>query len=192
MSIKLPQTILFLALATVICAIPVFGQTRSGTANETRPPNPNEAVSAEKSSPNNKSDFDGPPLMEMHVRQIIKAAEKEHLENMDRAREAAKISAHLKDTFVSAKEFALPDRKKLERVEKLTKRVRSEAGGSDSEMPLEEFPKDLGAALARMADLSEQMRKEVEKTPRKVVSAAVIENANRLLEVIQYTRRFSQ
>jgi len=185
MSIKLLQGILFLTSVCAICSVPVFGQSAP-------PVNPNEAMSADKSSPNSKSVFYGSPSEEMHVRLTIKLAEKQHLENLDRAREAAKLSAHLKETFVSAKVFVLPDRKKLERVEKLTRRVRNEAGGSDCEMALEEFPKDLETALTRLAELSEQMRKEVEKTPRQVVSTAVIERANRLLEVIQYTRRFSQ
>lgn len=185
MSIKLSQRILLLAFFSAVYSFPVLGQS-------TRPVNPNEAVSADKSAPNSKSVFDGLPFEEMHVRRAIKLAEKQHRENLDKAREAAKLSAHLKETFVSAKVFVLPDRKKLERIEKLTRRVRSEAGGSDCEMALEQFPKDLEAALTRLTDLSEQMRKEVEKTPRQVVSAAVIERANRLLEVIQYTRSFSQ
>ena len=53
-------------------------------------------------------------------------------------------------------------------------------------------PVKKGHATTAIADVSDRVRKEVEKTPRQVVSACVIERANQLLEVIQYARRFSQ
>jgi hypothetical protein len=165
----------------------------SAQGQSTLPPNPNEAMGADKPAPNSRSVFDGSsPADEMHVRRAIKLAEKEHLENLDRAREAAKISAELKTTFATAKALTLPDFKKLEKLEKLTRRIRSEAGGSDSELPLDQVPQDLESALTTMADVSDQVRKEVEKTPRQVISACVIERVNQLIEVIQYARRFSQ
>ncbi|MEO8435388.1 MAG: hypothetical protein ABI596_10880 [Pyrinomonadaceae bacterium] len=183
MTTKLFRHILSLAFVFAICSISLCGQVRSVPTND--------SVSADKSAPSTKSIFENEPIEEMHVRRIIKLAEKQHLENLDRAREAAKLSANLKQAFLSTKALDVSDRKKLEKVEKLTRRVRSEAGGSDSEAALERVPSDLEDALSRLADLSEQMRKEVEKTPRQVVSTAVIECANRLLEVLEYTRRFS-
>ncbi|MEP6707928.1 MAG: hypothetical protein ABJC05_10430 [Pyrinomonadaceae bacterium] len=150
-------------------------------------------MTADKAAPSSKSVFDGSsPAEEMVVRRAIRLAEKDHLENLDRAREAAKIGAELKATFASAKALNPPDRKKLEKLEKLTRRIRSEAGGSDSEVTLDAVPRDLESALTRMADVSDQVRKEVEKTPRQVVSACVIERLNQLLEVIQYARTYSQ
>ena len=178
--------IIFLALFMALFSFSALGQS-------TLPPNPNEATGADKAAPNSKSGFDADSAAEeMHVRRAIRLAEKDHLENLDRAREAAKISAELKTTFASARVLGVPDLKKLERLEKLTRRIRSEAGGSDSEVTLDEVPKDLESALTRLADVSDQVRKEVEKTPRQVVSACVIERSNQLLEVIQYARRFSQ
>jgi hypothetical protein len=70
--------------------------------------------------------------------------------------------------------------------------VRSEAGGSDSEVTLDRVPVDLESAILRLADASEELRKEVEKTPRKVVSTCVIERANQILEILHYARRFLQ
>jgi len=178
--------VLLLVLFTALFWISALGQS-------TLPPNPNEAMTADKAPPNSKSVFDGSsPAEEMHVRRAIKLAEKDHLENLDRAREAAKISADLKTTFATTKALSPPDFKKLEKLEKLTRRIRSEAGGSDSETTLDQIPKNLESALTRIADVSDQVRKEVEKTPRQVVSACVIERVNQLLEVIQYARRFSQ
>ena len=184
MRIKLSQDILSLAFVLAVCSVSLCAQTR--------PVNTNDAMSADKPSRSGKSSFENQPLEEMHVRRTIRLAEKEHLENLERAREAARLSANLKETFVSTKVFDVSNRKKLEKVEKLTRRVRSEAGGSDSEASLERAPRDMEEALNRLVDLSEQLRKEVEKTPRQVVSAAVIKGSNHLLEVIEYMRRFSQ
>ena len=182
MAIKLAQNILSLAFVFAICSLSLCAQTRVT----------NDASSADKPAPKGKSSFENQPLEEMYMRRAIKLAEKEHLENLDRAREAAKLSVHLKETLVAARVFDVTNRKKLEKVEKLTRRVRSEAGGSNSEAALEPVPRDLEEALKRLVDLSDQLRKEVEKTPRQVVSLAVIESSNRLLEIIEYTRRFSQ
>src|SRR6185436_11205415 len=98
----------------------------------------------------------------------------------------AKLSAELKDAMARANGLGPEDKKKLEKVEKLTRKVRSEAGGSDSEVTLEKYPVDLKSAFVRLADVSEEMRKEVEKTPRQVVSASVIDRANQILEIIEY------
>ena len=184
MTTKLFQRTLSLAFVFAVCSISLCAQVRSLPRND--------SVSADKSAPpSNKSIFENEPLEEMHVRRSIKLAEKQHLENVDRAREAAKLSSNLKETFLSTKMLDASERKKLEKVEKLARRIRSEAGGSDSEAALERVPSDLADALNRLADLSDQLRKEVEKTPRQVVSAAVIECSNRLLEVLDYTRRIS-
>ena len=73
-------------------------------------------------------------------------------------------------------------------LEKLTKRVRNEAGGSDTEADVKDIPADTGAAVKRVAEMAEDLRKLVEKTPRHVISAAVIEQANKLIGIIQYVR----
>ena len=181
MTTRLFRDLISLAFVLAICSISLCGQVKA-------PPS-NDAMSAEKSAPS-KSIFENQPIEEMHVRRTIKLAEKHHLEHVDRAREAAKLSANIRQAFLSNKALDGSDRKKLDKVEKLTRRVRGEAGGSDTEAPLERVPRDLEDALSRLADLSEQMSKEVEKTPRQVVSTAVIECSNRVLEIIQYTRSF--
>jgi len=150
-----------------------------------------DMMSADKSSPDSRSVFESAPGEEMRKRQLLKLAEKEHKENVERAREVARISTELKNAATSIT-LSVENKKKLEKVEKLTRRVRSEAGGSDSDVTLDRVPVDLESAILRLADASEEMRKEVEKTPRKVVSTCVIERANQILEILHYARRFLQ
>ena len=128
------------------------------------------------------------PQMEMMARKEIEMLEKERKENLQRAQEAVQIGAALRDAYKANKTFLHDDLKKLERLEKIAKRVRSEAGGSDGEDLIEVTPKDLETAFDMLADSSENMRKGVEKTPRQVISASVIEQSNKLLQIIRFVK----
>jgi hypothetical protein len=134
----------------------------------------------------------GSPEAEMMARQELKAAEKDYKDNLERAREASQLSTEIRDTFLHNKALGRTEEKKLERLEKLTRKIRSEAGGSDGEGTLEDVPMQMEPALARLTEVTDKMRKVVEKTPRQVVSAAVIDRANELLEIIRYIRTFTR
>jgi DNA repair exonuclease SbcCD ATPase subunit len=128
---------------------------------------------------------------EMRAKRAIRLAEKEYKDNLNRAREAAQISTQLSDSYKRNGSLTREDNKRLDRLEKLAKRIRSEAGGSSEDASPSDPPRELEATLARLAELSEALRKSVESTPRQVVSASVIEQANVILELIKFTRNFS-
>ncbi len=155
--------------------------------------NPTDASSADKGA--NRPDSKimvGSPEAEMMARHELKAAEEDHFENLDRAREAAQLSTEIRDAYLRNKEFGRIEEKKLERLQKITRKIRSEAGGSDGEVTIEDVPTQIEPALTRIAEISEKMRKVIEKTPRQVISASVIERANELLEIIRYLRTFTR
>lgn len=131
--------------------------------------------------------------LEMRVRRDLKVAEKQHRENLNRAQEAAHLGTELRDAYTHNRSLGREELKKLERLEKLTRRIRSEAGGSDDrDSSIEKTPTQIESAISRLAEVSEEMRKGVEKTPRQVVSAAVIERANELLDIITYIRQLTR
>lgn len=134
----------------------------------------------------------GSPEAEMMARQDLRAAEKDYKDNLERAREAAQLSTEIRDAYLHNKAFGRTEEKKLERLEKLTRKIRSEAGGSAGETTLENVPAQMEPALTRLTEVTDKMRKGVEKTPRQVVSAAVIDRANELLEIIRYIRNFTR
>ena len=70
---------------------------------------------------------------EMRAKRAIKFAEKEYQENIERARELADLGSKLGESFKKNECFDREDWKRLDRLEKLTKAIRSAAGGSDSE-----------------------------------------------------------
>lgn len=127
---------------------------------------------------------------EIRAKRAIKMAEKDHQENVDRAKQVADIAKALQ---VDLKDKTAIDRdsaKKIERLEKLTKKIRNEAGGEDEEVEIVNKPSDISSAVKQIAESAESLSKTVEKTPRQVVSATVIGNANVLLELVKLLRAF--
>jgi hypothetical protein len=146
--------------------------------------------SADKSKGKDDDTRFGSPEAEMKSKLVIKEEKKRYDENLARAKEVSELAAQLSDGYLSHKSFSSEDGKKLERLEKLTKRIRNEAGGSDSETDPES--KDISPrteeTVKHMAEVAEELNKLVEKTPRNVISAAVIDQANRLIVITQHLR----
>lgn len=132
----------------------------------------------------------GSPEQEMLVRSAIARSESAHRANLQRARENSELATELRAAYENSRMLNRNDLRKLERMERLVRRIRSEAGGSDGEARLEEMPANLEAALKQLAESSEALREDVENTSRFVVSASIIERANDLLELIRITRAF--
>ena len=125
---------------------------------------------------------------EMRAKRAIKLAEKDHEENLERARELAQIGKELCEGLKNKASVDRASLKKLERLEKLTKKIRGEAGGEDEEVSIVDRPSGMASALAQIAEASETLAKNVQNTPRQVVSASVITDANVLLELIRLLR----
>src|SRR5258708_1284247 len=155
------STQLTVSIFTVLLCFGInSAQTRPTNSNPTQdPPGTDKSDSEDKPPLGSMED-------EMRVRRIIRLAEKEYKENVERAREAAELGAQLRDTAKEGHSFGRDETKKLERLEKLTKKIRTEAGGSDEDTSINDPPGELKTALSRLADVSESLYKTVEKTPR--------------------------
>ena len=177
-SISALATLIFI----VLCAGLAFSQGPAQKPSPTPQPGP---IDGTFKNPDNS------PLTtfeeEMKAKREIKIAEKDHEENLNRAKEIGEIAKQLKEDNASADHDCF---KKIDRLEKLTKKVRSEAGGEDEEITISPRPMDLPAAIKQIAEASETLSKDVQKTPRRVVSTSVINNANVLLELIKLARNF--
>jgi hypothetical protein len=181
-----PASMIALAAGLVIFACaPARAQ---GTAPNPATTLPDPRQQGPDKSDRTLTDF-GDPTNEMRTKLLIKADKKQYEENVARAKEADDIASGLRETYESKKAFSAEDEKKLERLEKLAKRIRNEAGGSDSDTDDSDPPTIFEAAVKKIANVADNLRKEVEKTPRHVVSAAVISQANRLIGLIQFLRK---
>ena len=171
----LTKPVLLIALLTV-CALPGVAQRR---------------IPATVDASNN--DIDNEQQLssieeEMRAKRQIRASDKAHMENVNRARNLVSLSESLVSAYKTNNQLDRDDLKKLERAEKLVKKIRDDAGGSDPKTDPEEHPKDLSTALARLHELADSLKQRVEKTPKHVVSAAIIDEANVLLELIRVVR----
>ena len=185
--LRLPVTLFSLVLIFLACAGNAIAQTSSATPAPSR--------SFPRGAPRGGDDDERPLSSieeEMNAKRAIKFAEKEHQENLDRAREIGEIGKQLRETVKTKVGFDREFIKKVERLEKLTKKIREEAGGDDEEVTITKRPSDVVSAVTQIAEVSETLSKDVKNTPRQVVSASVIGSANVLLELIKIFRGFAR
>ncbi len=173
--------IAFAAVLLLAGSAPLYGQTRPAPPP---PPPPDDKVFRDKDDLG--SDI-GSHESEMRAKLALSRDKKLYDENLARARDTAEIASQLLESYRAKKSFSSEDQKKLERIEKLTRRIRNEAGGTETEVEIEASPV-METAMKSVADMAEELRKEVEKTPRHVISTAVIDQANKLIGLIQHVR----
>ena len=125
---------------------------------------------------------------EMRAKRAIQVAEKEYQENLERARDLSFLGTSIVSSFKQKNALDREDVKKLDKVEKLAKGIRRSAGGSEDEVDLEKPPRDLPSAMEMFEEVSKSLKEKVEKTPKHVISATVIDEANVLLELIRIVR----
>jgi hypothetical protein len=175
------------ALAILIFSVAVtFGQTTSPKG--TNPPTINPGGRRDDDDQNPLTTFEE----EIRAKRMIKMAEKDHQENVDRAKEIQQIGKELKESLQGKSALDRDNLKKIDRLEKLTKKVRGEAGGESEDLSIVNPPKDLSDTVCQIGEKTESLSKEVQNTPRQVVSASVISSANILLELIRIARTFGR
>ena len=179
------RAILFAASLLLLFSSPTQSQVKPAPMPS---PPPSDPRSANPDKPDSSFPDFGSPESEMRARQALKAEKKEYDENLARAREASQLASELVKTYDAKKTFGSEDSKKFERLEKLAKKIRNEAGGSDTDPDLKDIPGVMETAVKQLADMADDLRKLVEKTPRHVISAAVIDQANKLLGLLQHVR----
>ncbi len=173
----------------VLLSTLVFLSAMTARAQSSRPaPSPPPPPISSSDKPEHP-DFGADPSEDLRARLAIKADQKHHEETLERAREASELGSQLLDAYKTTKSIGGEENKKLDRLEKLVKRIRNDAGGLNNEEETKEAPNTLEAAMRRLADLTTELRKDVEKTPRHVISAVVIDRANDLIGLIQRLRK---
>jgi hypothetical protein len=180
---ELPFRLLLLAAALSLAAVVSNAQTPRPTP---RPLNPN-GITGDKSD--QRSDFGDDLAEEMRARMALKAEQKDYEENLARAREAAELGTQVLDSYKANKALGTEEVKKLDRIEKLTKKIRNVAGGEDSDDQDLELSGTLETAIKQVADLADELRKDVEKTPKHVISTIVIDRANDLIGLVKNVRK---
>ena len=121
----------------------------------------------------------------------LEQEKKEFEEMIRRGEEAAKLSEEITLSFEKQNNLSAEDRKKLERLEKLVKKIRDDLGGKDDDEMGKERPADLINALKAVRENAENLLSALKKTTRLSISAVAIESSNTVLKLIKFIR-FSQ
>lgn len=187
-SIK-PNSIIFLVLILAAC-VGASAQTSSG-ANPTHPPATGNLPLRPGDLPSIRDDKldPGSAFDEILERKRISLAKEEYHANVDRAREISQVSAEILEAYNKTQQLSSIEIKKLDHLEKLAKKVREQAGGSDTNDDPESMPPDLKSALVKLSKESDELRDKIEKTSYLEVSMAVISRANDVLELIKYLKK---
>lgn len=156
-------------------------------------------VSAQSSSdnsspliPNSLRDAPPPvgPEAELLHRAAIRRQEEAHQEMVGRAKENTRLGFQLAASVGKGVSPQADEIKKLERMEKLARKIRGDSGGSEDETGFQNLPGDVSESVRLLAETSENLLKEVEKTSRLVASATVIKRSNEVISLVRHVKSF--
>jgi hypothetical protein len=178
---------LFISLAFVLALVfAVNAQGEASTANGR--PAPKEDL------PKN--------IKESLVKQRIEREKKDYREMLERGEEALKLSDELEKSIAQTSKLSSQDQIKLERLEKIVKKIRKELGGDDDDglksaftmdaSPLEtekdEMPLTVASAVKKLQSSAAKLFDELKKTTRFSISAMAIQSSNALLKIVKFVR----
>ena len=126
-------------------------------------------------------------VQESLAKQRIDREKKDFDEMLERGAEALKLTDQLEKSYTQNNHFSGEDQKKLERLEKVVKKIRNEMGGGGDD-ELEDKPSSVANALENLKTGTTQLLDELKKTSRYSVSVAAVQSSNALLKVVQFLR----
>jgi len=143
------------------------------------------------STPSGKSNKEDYPkgIKESLAKSRIEREKKDYQKLLQNGEEAVKLSESLKNTFTESNQFSAEDRKKLDRLEKLAKKIRRELGANESdEADDDEKPSSMLNAFNILQTSTGRLVEELKKTTRYSVSVVAIQSSNAFLKVIKFIR----
>lgn len=131
-------------------------------------------------------------IQETMAKQRIAREKKEFEELLEKSEEAVRLSEELEKSFTTSNQLSPEDRKKLDRLEKLVKKIRTELGGDDDgEAEADknnQAPSTIGSAFQTLQKNAAQLFSEIKKSTRYSVSVVAIQTSNVLLKLVKFIR----
>ncbi len=139
---------------------------------------------------NNRGKDDGKTdvFRETMAKWKLKEEKKDYEELLKRGNEAEKLVEELTKTYGETQKLSKADTVKLERLEKLVKKIRSEIGAEDDNEPDENAPKDLVDAIKLLSENAANLVSELKKSTRHSISVVLVETSNTLLRIVKFIR----
>lgn len=168
--------VLFVFIVFMSCALVANAQISANTASG-RPDDREEYPESFKES---------------FAKMRLKEAEKEFNEMLGRSEEAAKLSDELYESYQHNQKLMPDDAKKVERLEKLVKKLRDDLGSESDEDKKNSSNNSLpsfGDALKDIREKSSDLFSELKKRGRFTVSVVAVESSNTLLKLVRFVRQ---
>lgn len=128
-------------------------------------------------------------IKESLAKQRIEREKKDYKEMLERSEEALKLSEQLEKSYAEHNQFSVEDQKKLERLEKVVKKIRNEmGGGDDDDEETVEKPSSIANALSSLKEGTSKLVEELKKTSRYSVSVIAVQSSNALINVVRFLR----
>ncbi len=177
----------FLPIAFVLLAA---GAAAAQTVTPTRPP-PRVLLPPPRTPGDDQENSRLPE--DMRIKMEIARADEEYKKTLEDADRLSALSSEVTRAFHDAGKLAGDDVKKLGTIEKLAKRILSQAGGDEvGDHDGELQGKPLNDALDQLSASADKVQKCIKEQTRFVVSAAVISNANDIIHLAQHIRRLAK
>lgn len=126
-------------------------------------------------------------LKETLAKWRLKEEKKEFEELLKRGDEAEKLVEELTKNYLANQRLTSGDAQKLEKLEKLVKKIRSEVGAEEDDDDVEK-PKDVVDAIKLLSQNTENLVKELKKTTRHSISVVLVETSNAMLRLVKFIR----
>lgn len=148
-------------------------------------------ASSRSGKSNNTEDFPK-GIKESLAKSRIEREKKDYEELLQNGEEAFKLSESLEKSFTESNTLSVEDQKKLDRLEKLAKKIRRELGANDSDnsdnVDEEEKPSSMVNAFKTLQSSTSKLVAELKKTTRHSISVIAIQSSNAFLKVIKFIR----
>ncbi len=126
-------------------------------------------------------------IREMLEKRKIEERKKEYNELLQRSKEVAELGEALYTAYEKRKSLTSEEIKKLERLEKLIRKILDDLGGKSDKGEVQRL-RSLDEALKFIKENTKELSSIVEKSTRFAISATAIEVSNALLETISEVR----
>lgn len=127
-------------------------------------------------------------VREQLIKLCIKENKKEFERLVERTEEIAKLTDELKTSYDENQSLTSKDKEKLERVQDLVKKVRSELRASSDKDDKKDLPKTVVDALNELQESASNLLVEIKKTTRHSVSLVAIKSSNTVMKIVKFLR----
>lgn len=116
---------------------------------------------------------------------------KEYDAMLERGAEAVKLTEEVETSFDKNSKLSSTDLSKLEKIEKLLKKIRSELGGDDDDLKADKAlskTETVKNAISSLKESAVNLFGELKKTSRFSISVVAIQSSNSILKIVRFLR----